>query len=119
MTTKKFDLEERSAKFGESVITFLKTVPQDSIRAPLISQVVRSSSSIGANYGEADCSGTKKEFKYRISLCAREAKETKHWLRMLAVAIDETKTDDLRLLWKEADELNRIFSTIHQNTKLD
>ncbi len=86
---------------------------------PLISQTVRSSTSIGANYAEADEAATNKEFKYRISICCREAKETKHWIRMLSVAVDETMTDDLRLLWKEADELNRIFATVLAPWSLD
>jgi len=115
----KFDLAERTACFGENTIRTLRKIKQDAITRPLISQAVRSSTSIGANYAEADEAASKKEFRYRISLCSREAKETKHWLRMLAVAVDETKTDDLRLLWKEADELTRIFATIHRNAKTD
>ena len=73
---KTFDLVERTATFGEEVIKTMRLVKQDAITKPLISQAVRSATSIGANYSEANESGTRKEFKNRISLCKREAKET-------------------------------------------
>ena len=63
-----FDLTERTALFGEAVIRFAKTIRRDAVSKPLLSQLVRSATSIGANYGEADEAGTKKEFRYRISL---------------------------------------------------
>lgn len=108
---KRFDLEERTAKFGESVIVFARKLPRNPVTEPLIGQLVRSATSVGANYCEADDSGTKKEFRYRIGVCKREARETKHWLRMLATAVPETK-DDARSLWTEAKELHLIFAAI-------
>jgi four helix bundle protein len=113
--TSEFDLEGRTAKFGESVIQFCQQLPFNAISRPFISQVVRSAGSVGANYCEADESPTRKEFRYRISLCRRESRETKHWLRMLVAALPEAK-EPARVLWKEADELVRIFATIHRNT---
>ena len=68
-----FDLEKRTAAFGESVIEFCQTVGRTAITKPLISQLVRSACRVGANYCEADESATKREFRYRISLCRREA----------------------------------------------
>jgi hypothetical protein len=65
-----------------------------------------------ARFGEA---GSKKEFKYRISVCCRESRETKYHLRMFVAAVPE-KAEPARVLWKEADELNRIFATIFRNT---
>ena len=112
----KYDLAERTAKFGEASVRFARSVRQDAVTDPLIRQVVRATTSVGANYAEADEAGSKKEFRYRISLCARESRESKHWLRMLGQAIPETKKDELRTLWKEADELARIFATIHRNS---
>lgn len=108
---KKYDLEERTAKFGEDVIDFLKTVKANEINRPLISQLVRSSTSIGANYVEADGAVSKKDFKNKIAICRKEAKETKHWLRMIANAVPEKK-DECRILWKEVQELTLIFSAI-------
>ena len=60
---KKYDLEERTAKFGEDVINFLKTIRVSEISRPLINQLVRSATSIGANYVEADGGVSKKDFR--------------------------------------------------------
>ncbi|MEQ9410428.1 MAG: four helix bundle protein [Fuerstiella sp.] len=111
-----FDLEERTASFGEAVIRFVMPIRWTPVTKPLISQLVRAATSIGANYCEADESGTRKEFRYRISLSRREARETRYWLRMLVSAIPEL-ADDARVLWKEADELTRIFAAIHKNSR--
>ena len=114
----KFDLEERTAVYGESVIHFCERLPRTAITKPLISQLVRASTSICANYCEADESATKREFRYRISLCRRESRETRHWLRMLVAAIPDAR-DGARLLWKEANELTKIFAAIHRSSAPD
>jgi four helix bundle protein len=57
---KKYDLEERTALFGENIIAFVKTIPQPVINKSLISQIVRSGTSVGANYMEADAAESKK-----------------------------------------------------------
>lgn len=113
-----FDLEKRTAAFGESVIEFCQTVGSTAITKPLISQLVRSACRVGANYCEADESATKREFRYRISLCRREARETKHWLRTLVAASKES-AETTRVLWKEADELTRIFAAIYPNSSAE
>jgi len=112
---RKFDLEERTARFGENVIRFAQKLPRNAVTAPLISQLVRSATSIGSNYCEADEAGSRKEFKYRISVCCRESRETKYWFRMNAAALP-AKAEEARQLWKEADELNRIFAAILRKT---
>ncbi len=114
---KKYDLEERTASFGENVIKFTKTLPNNHVNKPLISQVIRASTSIGANYMEADGAESKKDFKHKIALCKKESKESRHWLRMIATA-NETKKEECRKLWQEAQELSLIFSAIiHSNKK--
>ena len=112
----RYDLAERTASFGEASIRFTRQLGLDAVTSPLISQLVRSSTSIGANYVEADEAGTKKEFRYRISVCKRETKETKHWLRMIAVAVADSHKSEARVLWKEADELSRIFASIYRKS---
>jgi four helix bundle protein len=83
---KKHDLEERTARFGEPIIELVKTVCQNTINSPLISRIIRAATSVGANYMEADGAESKKDFRHKISSCKKEAKETKHWLRMIAKA---------------------------------
>ena len=110
-----YDLAERTARFGEEVIRFVRTIKRDAVTSPLISQLVRAATSIGSNYCEADEAGPRKEFKYRISICCRESRETKYWFRMIAAAVPD-RIDNARSLWKESDELNRIFAAIHRRT---
>jgi len=112
----KYNLEERTAKFGEKVIDFCKLLHQDSISKPLITQIVRSGTSIGANYMEANGASSKKDFVNKIFLCKKEAQETKHWLRMLACYYPDLK-EKIRNIWQEAQELTLIFQKIISSSK--
>lgn len=106
----KFDLEERTATFGEQVILFCKSAKKDSVSSPLISQIVRSATSIGANYMEANNASSRKDFTNKIFIAKKEAQETQHWLRMLATYYEDKAP--IRILWKEAHELTMIFQKI-------
>lgn len=108
---KKYNLEERTAVFGENVIKFCRSVKANAISKPLINQVVRSATSVGANYCEANGASSKKDFRNKIHICKKEIQETKHWLRMIAVAMPN-KIKEARVLWKEAQELTLIFGKI-------
>jgi len=112
----KYDLEERTAQFGESVIEFCRKLPQDAVSRPIISQFVRSATSIGANYMEANAASSKKDFCNKIFICKKEAQETMHWLRMLAKCFPD-KTSELRKFWQEAKELTLIFGKIISSLK--
>ena len=114
--SKKYDLEERTAKFGENVITFCARLPNNSILSPLINQLVRSATSVGANYCEATEAESRKDIINKIGLSKKEVKETKHWLRLLAKSNSEKK-EDIRKLWKEAHELLLISSKIIKSSK--
>lgn len=108
---KKYDLEERTARFGEKIIKFAIRAPKNPVTLPIIGQLVRAGTSIGANYCEADGAESRKDFKHKMGIGKKEAKETKFWLRMLSMAVPELK-DEARELWKEAQELTLIFSSI-------
>lgn len=108
---KGYPLEERTAKFGESVILLCKGLRQDSINRNLIDQLVRSATGIGANYMEANGASSRTDFRNKIYICKKEAQETKHWLRMLSICVPEKK-DELRNLWSEAQQLVMIFQKI-------
>jgi four helix bundle protein len=107
----KYDLAERTSKFGCEVIIFVKGVKENNINKSIINQLIRSATSIGANYMEADCGESKKDFIHKIGICKKEAKETTHWMHMLATAEPE-KAEGCRKLWQEAHELTLIFSAI-------
>jgi four helix bundle protein len=113
-----FDLEERTARFGEAVIEFAKTIRTSPISSPLLSQLIRAGTSVGANYCEANDAETRKDFRHKIGLCRKESRETQHWLRMIAAAQDD-KAQQARLLWQEAKELNLIFSAIRRRTSTE
>jgi four helix bundle protein len=108
---KVFDLNERTALFGETVIRLANHLSRTPVSTPLISQLVRSSTSVGANYMEAGAAQSGRDFDHKVGICKKEARETMHWLRMLAAA-DESAQADCRGLWREAHELTMIFSAI-------
>jgi four helix bundle protein len=109
-----FDLEDRTAAFGEAVIVFARSVPETTLTRPLISQLIRAGTSVGANYCEADEAESRKDFRHKIALCKKEARETRYWLRMIAAAAPDQK-EEARRLWQEAKELNLIFGAIVRN----
>ena len=108
---REYDLVKRTSKFGEVTILFAKELNENTINRPLINQLIRSATSIGANYCEADCAESKKDFKHKIGICKKEAKETTHWFYMVAIA-NPDKKEECRKLWQEAHELTLIFSAI-------
>ena len=110
---RKYDLEERTARFGEAVIAFAKKVPQNVVTLPLINQLVCAGTSIGANYCEADDAVSRKEFRVKIGTCKKESRETKFWLRMIVAAEEKMKVE-ARILWQEAKELHLIFAAIYR-----
>ncbi len=110
-TVQKYDLEERTARFGEDIIKLCRNLKHDDITRPLIGQLIRSATSIGANYMEANGASSKKDFRSKAHICKKEAQESQHWLRMLSVAVPEKKPE-LRLHWQECHELVLIFQKI-------
>jgi len=108
---RKSDLGERTAKLAEAVIDLAKAVPRSIVTRPIILQLVRSGTSVGANYCEADGAESGKDLAHKMSLCRKEANETCYWLRMVSRAAPTHKTE-ARKLWKEAHELHLIFASI-------
>lgn len=108
---KYYDLEERTAKFGEDIIDWIKKIPRNDITKRLIPQCIGAVTSIGANYCEADCAESNKDFIHKMSIANKEIKESKHFIRMLSKACPE-HTQEGRQRWKEGHELNLIFTSI-------
>jgi four helix bundle protein len=106
-----FDLEERTAKFGEGIVRFSKKIPRNPTNDRLIDQLVGCGASVGANYREANESFSHKDFRFSISRCVKEAKETKYFLRLIA-ASESPLVEEARLLYRECHELHMIFASI-------
>jgi four helix bundle protein len=109
--TKPYDLDERTAQFGEAIVRFAKKIPQNPVNNRLISQLVGAGTSVGANFCEADDGVSRRDYKNRIGTCKKEARETKFFLRMIAVAEARLKPE-ARVLWSEARELHLIFCAL-------
>ena len=110
-TSQKFDLEERTIKFGENVILLCRRVKVDFVNRSIIDQLIRSATSIGANYTEANGASSKKDFRNKIYFCKKESQETRYWLRMLTIASPAFKQELLGLK-QEAHEFVLIFQKI-------
>lgn len=114
--TQKYDLEERTAKFGENIINFCEKISRSPVTNPLITQLVKSGTSVGANYCEADDAESKQDFKHKIGICKKETREIKHFIRMIVAAVPGLK-EEAKKLWQEAKELNLIFNKIYKKVK--
>lgn len=114
--TPKYDLEERTARFAEEVIDFVRTIKQGAVNRRILDQLVGAAGSIGANYCEAAEAESKKDFIHKIGIAKKEIKEARHWLRLLARAHPE-RTEEIRKFWKEAHELLLIFAKITRSSK--
>ena len=108
-----WDLEERTALFGERLVRFSKRIPRSPTNDRLIDQLVGAATSVGGNYCEANEGVSKKDFRFSASRCVKEAKETKFFLRMV-VASEPQLADEARPLYREAHELLLIFASMRR-----
>ena len=104
-------LEHRTSKFGESIIKLCQKVKANNISNPITNQLVRSGTSIGANYMEANNASSRKDFTNKIFICKKESEETKYWLKMLlsCCPVEKELIDDL---YDECHQLTMIFQKI-------
>lgn len=114
--TKIYDLEERTFKFGKDILILAQKSPRTFVTMPLLDQLIRSGTSVGSNYCEADCAESRRDFEHKLSICKKESKETTHWLRMLTVAVPEM-SGIIEPLLKESCELKLIFISIIRKSK--
>ena len=115
---KEYDLEKRTLLFSKKLITFCNSCKNGIVVTPLISQLIRSGTSIGANYHEANGASSKKDFQNKIFICKKESKETLYWLQLLGdIVKDENIKQDYQNLLQEAKELMLIFGKISQSAK--
>lgn len=109
MTNYKSNLEDRTLEYSKKLIIFCKKKQKNNIDNILINQVVRSGTSIGANYREANDKLGKKDFANRLRIARKEAKETSYWLELIKLNNDSEETN---WLIQETNELRNILSAI-------
>jgi len=114
--SKRYDLEERTLKYAKDIIDFINSVSHTIANTEIIKQLIRSASSVGANYIEANGALGKKDFAMRIRICRKETKESKFWLNLIMVK-GEALENKRQSLIKETDELLRIFNAILEKVK--
>jgi four helix bundle protein len=112
-----YDLEERTFQVAKSVSVFTKSLPKTIANVEYSRQVIRSSSSVGANYIETNESLGKKDFVMHLRISRKEAKESIFWLRLILETNDEIYRNKCNELIQEATELKKIFSAIIEKSK--
>jgi len=106
-------LLNRTLNYSKQVLSFIRT---QSEKDALTSQLIRSATSIGANYREALSAESKKDFIHKVGICKKEASETLYWIEL--IAHDRPKSAELlRPIWRETNELLMIFSKTHATAK--
>ena len=106
-----YDLEDRAREFAIDVRKFLKKLPRTVSNIEDAKQITRSSGSVGANYIEANESLSKKDFKHRLKISRKEAKESAYWLAIIVANNNKDISIEGNKLAQEAVEL--------KNTKFD
>jgi four helix bundle protein len=113
----RYGLEERTFLFAKRVRTFVKRLPRTVCNIEDVKQLVKASGSVGANYIEANESLGKKDFRLRIKISRKEAKESVDWLRLLDAGTNADVERDRKDLMQEGTELMKIFGAILRNSE--
>lgn len=109
------DLLKRTLDFAIKIIQLSRLIPNTPTNKPLISQIIRSSSSIGANYREAKEAFSRSDFIHKISLCKKEANETIYWLEL--IKSNNPQITIIEELSNEASQFIRIFAASMKTAK--
>ena len=109
---KHYDLEERTYEFARDVRCLVKQLPRALANIEDAKQLINASGSVGANYIEANEALSKKDFRMRIKISRKEAKESRYWLRLLYIDGKGDLEPRRASLMKEATELTSIFGAI-------
>lgn len=107
--------EKRTVDFSVSVVKRCGPYGRDSVLRSLVDQVIRSATSIGANYAEANNASSTADFKNKIYIAKKEAAETKYWLTVLTELLPD---EDFTTLRQEALEFTLIFQKIVGTLKM-
>jgi four helix bundle protein len=106
------ELEIRFFKFAERSRDFCRNVKWDIINTVYVKQLIRSSSSVSANYIEASDDLGKADEKMKLKISRREAKESINWLKLMLVYENEQLETERKFLLDEAEQIRKILSAI-------
>lgn len=109
---KPFDLEDRTLAFAKRVRNLIRKLPQTLANIEYGRQLIISSGSVGSNYIEANEALGKKDFIMRIKICRKEAKESRYWLYLVDIFVDNELEGERNALIQESGELTSIFGSI-------
>jgi len=101
---KPFDPEERTLEFSKKILMLCKKLPKDIINSRLIGQLIDASSSVGANYREANEKLSKKDFTHRMKITRKECKESSYWLELLK-EMNPKHTEEINGFIKESSRI--------------
>ncbi len=102
------ELADRTQQFAIDVIKTTNNLPYSLASQVILKQLIRSATSIGANYREACMSRSRTEFLSKLGVCKQEANETVYWLELMD-KLNLTNEDELQRLLDESKELLSIF----------
>lgn len=111
------DLLERTFKFGIRTVKLCRTLPNTQEYFLIKNQLIRSATSIGANYEESQAASSRADFRNKVRISLREARECHYWLRFIK-CLDNSKSAELDELLKEASELKSILGSIVKKTEV-
>ena len=112
-----YDLSKRLFNFSVKSIKFLRTLPYETEYKVIRYQLIKSATSTGANYEEAQAASSKADFHNKVKIALKEMMESRYWLKIIKEITDTKVTDDLNFLISESDELNKILGAIALKTK--
>jgi four helix bundle protein len=105
------DLLIRTFNFGVNCLKLLRQFPPSPELHVIRHQLTKSSTSVGANYEESQAGSSKADFRNKVRIALKEARESNYWLRVIK-ALQNIETNELEILLKESDELKRILAAI-------
>ena len=106
-----YNLEKRTRNFSKEIIRLVAKIKNTDLNRNILSQLIRSATSVGANYHEANAASSKNDFRNKIHICRKEIQETEYWIDLLAEACPQHESE-LKHIWKESRELILIFNKI-------
>ncbi len=111
------DLSKRLLQFSVRTIKYIRTLPKGQEYQVISYQLIKSSTSVGANYKEAQAGSSKADFHNKVKISLKEIMETRYWFKILNEIITSKQNVELDFLINESEELSKILGSIANKTK--